>query len=82
MLACWQSYCRLVLWVMLGREKQQTGPFGQGIMFPESGEGKIPGKRKNMRMYVCPCLWEEGVCSSVVLGVHKAIKRDLKCLPK
>lgn len=63
MLACWESYCCPVLWVMLGGEKQQRGSFGQGMIFPESEEGKIPRELEKegecVPVYVSLCLWEE-----------------------
>lgn len=75
-LACWESCCFPVLWVMLSGEKQQGGPFGQGMMFPESGDSKIPREQEEecvcVCVYVSPCLWKERGCSSVVLDVHKA----------
>lgn len=48
-------------------------------MFPESGEGMIPREKEQEEdcvcIYVPPCHWEEGGCTSMVLGVHKATSK-------
>lgn len=44
--------------MVLGGEKQQRGPFGQGVMLPESGEGKVPREQKREgRVCACLCMY-------------------------
>lgn len=49
---------------MLAGEKQQRGPLGQGVMFPESGEGKIPREQEEKE--------EERGCARIPFGKREA----------